>query len=408
MTAALALYGLTALLLLAPAASAADKKATLQAKQSALQGQIKALQKEMEAAEESRADVTEELRETEQSVSKANRRLRELSAERARAEARLRTTSARSGVLEHRIVSQQMQLTRLLRGQYLAGDSGALESLLAGQDPNLLARDAHYLDLLAQAQTEVLKNLGETLTQQRTLATELTKQRDQLRKIEADEAASRKTLLDEKTKRERLLSKLSERIRGQEKGIKKLRADEKRMATLIQRITQMRKAKVAKAKKAAKAPSRKASGKVLKNATLPDASETASAFSRLRGRLHLPVRGDVIHRFGTTRAAGATSWKGVFVRATSGDEVHAVASGNVVFSDWLRGFGNLLIVDHGEDYFTIYGNNESLLKEVGDAVQTGESVATVGNSGGNPETGLYFEIRYEGQPQDPLKWVSLR
>ena len=88
--------------------------------------------------------------------------------------------------------------------------------------------------------------------------------------------------------------------------------------------------------------------------------------------------------------------------------MHAVAAGNVVFSDWLRGFGNLMIIDHGDGFLSVYGNNESLLLQAGETVTSGEVVATVGNSGGNPESGLYFEIRHQGKPFDPLKWVSLK
>jgi septal ring factor EnvC (AmiA/AmiB activator) len=88
--------------------------------------------------------------------------------------------------------------------------------------------------------------------------------------------------------------------------------------------------------------------------------------------------------------------------------VRAVAAGRVVFAEWMRGFGNLMIIDHGQSYLTIYGNNEALLKQVGDAVTAGDAIATVGNSGGNPDSGLYFEIRHQGQAFDPLRWVSLK
>ena len=128
---------------------------------------------------------------------------------------------------------------------------------------------------------------------------------------------------------------------------------------------------------------------------------------RQRGSLRLPVRGAVSGRFGSARDGGGT-WRGLFIKAGSGSEVKAIAGGRVVFSEWMRGFGNLLIVDHGDAYLSIYGNNESLLKQVGQAIKGGETIATVGNSGGNPESGLYFELRHQGQPIDPMKWASLK
>lgn len=130
-------------------------------------------------------------------------------------------------------------------------------------------------------------------------------------------------------------------------------------------------------------------------------------FESLRGQLRLPVRGDVMARFGSKRGDGP-SWKGLFIRTPEGTEVKAVASGRVVFADWLRGFGNLIIVDHGNQYMTIYGNNQALLKRPGDTVKAGDVIANAGNSGGNEQSGLYFEIRHQGRAFDPLGWVTTR
>jgi len=131
------------------------------------------------------------------------------------------------------------------------------------------------------------------------------------------------------------------------------------------------------------------------------------SFGRQKGNLRLPVRGTVAGRFGAPRDGGGT-WRGLFIKAGVGTDVKAVATGRVVFAEWMRGFGNILIVDHGNSYLSIYGNNDSLLKQVGQAVKGGETIATVGNSGGNPDSGLYFELRHQGQPIDPMKWASLK
>ena len=124
-------------------------------------------------------------------------------------------------------------------------------------------------------------------------------------------------------------------------------------------------------------------------------------FGKLKGRLPAPVRG-------APRPAASPSPKGVFFRAPEGDEVHAVAAGRVVFADWLRGYGNLLILDHGDDYLSIYANNEAVLRRVGDAVHAGDVVATVGASGGNEASGLYFELRHRGRAFDPGPWLRSR
>ncbi|MBB5370300.1 septal ring factor EnvC (AmiA/AmiB activator) [Janthinobacterium sp. K2Li3] len=128
------------------------------------------------------------------------------------------------------------------------------------------------------------------------------------------------------------------------------------------------------------------------------------AFASLKGKLGAPLAGKVEVRFGSKRGDGP-AWKGMFIRAGEGTDVHAIAAGRVVFSAWLRGFGNLIIVDHGGQYMSIYGNNQSLLKRVGDAVKAGDAISTAGNSGGNEESGLYFELRYQGRAFDPAGWV---
>jgi septal ring factor EnvC (AmiA/AmiB activator) len=126
----------------------------------------------------------------------------------------------------------------------------------------------------------------------------------------------------------------------------------------------------------------------------------------------LPVTGELAARFGSPRrvegGGTAPTWKGLFIHAPLGAEVRSVAAGQVVFADWLRGFGNLMVIDHGEGYLSVYGNNESLLRNVGDTVAVGDSIASVGNTGGNEQTGLYFELRFQGRPFDPLKWVAAR
>jgi murein hydrolase activator len=141
---------------------------------------------------------------------------------------------------------------------------------------------------------------------------------------------------------------------------------------------------------------------------VPEAGGPENLFVGLKTGLRLPIKGELANRFGSQRSNGGPPWKGLFIRSPAGQEVRTVASGRVVFADWLRGFGNLLIIDHGQGYLTIYGNNESVLKQAGDVVHTGEVVATVGASGGNMESGLYFEIRHEGKAFNPMRWVSLK
>src|ERR1700686_1959223 len=129
-------------------------------------------------------------------------------------------------------------------------------------------------------------------------------------------------------------------------------------------------------------------------------------FASLKGRLRLPVRGEAMNRYGGPREESGASWKGLFIRSVSGETIRAVADGRVVYADWLRGFGNLLILDHGTGYMSLYANNDGLLRQVGESVRGGDPIAHVGASGGEAESGLYFEVRRAGKPFDPLKWPA--
>ncbi|GIK26245.1 MAG: non-catalytic member of peptidase subfamily M23B [Betaproteobacteria bacterium] len=364
-----------------------------------LQERIQSLQQDIAKAEESRADAAEELREAEQAISEANRKLRELGSERAQVQATLASLDAQSQKLSSRISTQQTQLGRLFTRQYYAGETDALSHLLSGSDPNQLARDAHYLSLLSRAKAGLIRNLGEILDEKKRLAGLAREKSEELAEIEKSQQRERAGLVEQQKKRQAVLARLSDRIKAQRREVSKLKRDEKRLAKLIEGLGRI----VAKPKRAPQAK-----GPALRNERTPDASLAGDDFARLKGRLSLPARGELANRFGTPRQEGGTTWKGVFIRAANGTEVKAIAPGRIVFADWLRGFGNLAIVDHGDGYLSVYGNNESLYKAVGQPVKAGEAIASVGNSGGNPETGLYFELRHLGQPLDPLKWVILR
>jgi len=138
---------------------------------------------------------------------------------------------------------------------------------------------------------------------------------------------------------------------------------------------------------------------------LLDEERTGTSFQEMQGRLELPVEADVVVRFGARRQIGNLRWKGIILAGELGSDIQAVYDGRVVYADWMRGFGLLLIIDHGDSYLSLYGHNESILVEEGDWVATGQTVASMGKSGGSSKPGLYFEIRYKGKPQNPLRWT---
>jgi murein hydrolase activator len=411
---------LLALAVPAPPAFAANEKEEL----NALRQRLDRLKREAAAAEENRSEVADQLKESESAISNANRRVRELAERQTAVTQELRNTEASIRSLEGDLGSRDRDLSRFVYGRYVAGDHDATRLILSGDDPQRIARDLVYLSYISRAQAGLIQGLRSNVDALKTLAEEVRAKRAEVVELQGRETAERAKLEKERLARKVVLDKLGSQIQSQQKEIQSAQRDEQRLTKLVESIARMLREQEAKrqadlraqrekaARDAAAARNRPAprdgqrEPPVARVDKVPEAAEGGGVFSSLRGRMRLPVRGELASRFGAARAEGGTSLKGVFIRAQSGAEVRSVAPGRVVFADWMRGFGNLLIVDHSDGYLTIYGNNESLLKQAGDRVKTGDSIATVGASGGNQETGLYFELRHQGRAIDPLGWVG--
>ncbi len=349
------------------------------------------------------------MRDTESALSDANRRLHELGTERAGLKAQIADLDAQNQRLDRQTGMQQNHLAHLLRSQFVGGNSDALTLLLAGTDPNQSSRDRYFLTQLSRAKADLIQQLRSIAAEKKRLADATRERQAQVAENEHRQQESRAQMLERRKQRAGMLAAIGDRLKAQRREIATLKKDEQRLAKLIEGLARIAAARKARPRVPQAAPN--AGGSVtagpprLKN---HDPGDVAGAFAALRGKLRLPTGGTVAGRFGSPRAEGGALWKGVFIRAAEGLEVRAVAPGTVVFADWLRGFGNLLVIDHGDDFLSVYGNNESLLAAVGSVVKNGDSVATVGNSGGNADSGLYFELRHRGQPFDPLKWVGIR
>ncbi|NIO38896.1 MAG: peptidoglycan DD-metalloendopeptidase family protein [Burkholderiales bacterium] len=358
-----------------------------------LRGRIESLQKELERSETTRSEAADALRDSERAISKANRRLYELANERKSINEKIKTLQEQTRELNSRIGNERQSLARLIHRQYLAGEPESLRLLLNRQSANETARQLHYFGYVSRARAELISKLRANLAEVSRLTDQVRTQSERLAQLEREEARQKTALEKQKGVRQTVLSKASDDIARQRNEISKLRRDEQRLSELIKKLAE-------EAERRRKAR--------LKNQALPDASLNNSAFAKLKGRLRLPVIGELTNRFGRPREDSGLSWKGLFIAANEGDRVRAIAPGQVVYADWLRGFGNLLILDHGGGYMSLYGNNEALLRRVGDQLSAGDTIAAVGNSGGNVESGLYFELRRNGKPFDPLPWVRLK
>ncbi len=401
-----------------------------------VQRRIAELERAMAETEATRSDTAARLAQAERAVSAVNRQLRQLADELAEASAELVRTEAEQAEVERRIELRQSELADWLRRHYMHGGRD-IAPLLSGRDPNQLARDVRYLEHLGRARLELIAGLRDDLAARVKLAEAIAGRRQALIGLEAEQQTRKAELDQTRASRAALLEQLAEQLADQRAETSGLRANEQRLGRVVETLQRQaaeraaaeRARAEAEARRAAEtrastesrtaapvqpSPSRSAAGPrrsepvVGQSDRIAGPTPTGIRFAQLRGQIGFPVRGELIGRFGAPRAEGGTRWRGIFIRARGGEDVVAVAPGEVVFSDWMRGYGNLIILDHGDDYLTIYGNNDALFKEVGDRISGGTPIASVGVSGGAQESGLYFEVRHKGEPQDPMQWIRAR
>ena len=410
------------------------QKESAEQERAELRKKLLTLKEDIGKTEKARGHAADSLAASEAAISNANRSLRELAAEQEKTKKRLEKLSVSQEALETAVAQQRNRLEKMLRGQYVGGQDDRVKLLLSGDNPNRIARELRYLGYVSAEQSKAIDILQQNLAAIEANKLDAEEARNALEDI-AEEQREQKALLEkEKNKRKALLSQLSTQLSAQRKQAGNLTRDEERLSSLVEKlatlIAQQRKAEEEEAKRRARAKAEqkeKLAAKARsaeKSAERPEASPTksvskpvpdsepeappvndGSGFASMKGKLRLPVKGELVASFGARRADGP-NWKGLFIKAAEGAEVKAIAAGEIIFADWMRGFGNLLVVDHGGQYMTIYGNNQSLLKRPGDKLKAGDVIATVGNSGGNEQSGLYFEMRYQGRAIDPSSWMN--
>jgi murein hydrolase activator len=357
-----------------------------------LRKRIAGLQHELEKTSESRSEAADALRESEHAISDSNRRLAELGQQQSEAGQTLKRLQQRGGQLEKDIQVQQEQLGKLLYQQYLGGQQEYFSLLLNNRDPNQVAREMQYYGYIARSRAAWLKGMRANLAQLQEVATQARQKSAEIAELQAEQRSEKEALEKDKQARQQVLGRIALQLRQQRREIGRLQRNESRLTQLVENLSKMLAQPTGQG--------------LFRNDKLPDDRFDGRPFEELKGKLALPVKGAVSNTYGTPRPDSTVLWKGLFLRAATAQPVRAVAAGRVVFADWLRGFGNLLILDHGKGYMSLYGDNETLYKQVGDVLRGGDIIAAVGNSGGNEESGLYFELRHEGKPMDPMQWIA--
>lgn len=417
----------------AASADLAGRQSEVAQQQAALRDRIDALQKEIDAREAAHKEAADALKQSEAAISRINHRLFELSDHSLKAQASLTQLEQQIATQQAALEQQRAELAQQLRMQYTSGLSPWI-ALLSGDDPQQLGRNLGYLDYVSQARVRGVQTLHREIDQLASLQASAHERRMQIETLLAETTEQKAALLVQQKKRATLLAQLEGQIAAQRAEASKLGRDNQRLTRLINDLAiaiakqaeQVRQAEIArKAEAARKEAEAQAQSQAAAHRTQPrqalEASPTSPQSAKtstqpspppligdgagLRPGLPLPVRGAIQGRFGVDRPDGGI-WRGIVLRAPEGTPVKVVTSGTVVYADWLRGFGNLIIVDHGQQYLTVYAYNQSLVKQVGDKVAGGDTIATVGATGGQVESGLYFEIRHRGAPVDPIQWLA--
>lgn len=357
-------------------AGAADEAARLEA----LRARIAEVEAEVKATESELDGLQLELRRREQAMAEASRSLRDLEVRIAGAAANLAELEAEREERGAELGKHRGQLAEQIRAAHVLSRQSYLKLLLNQEDPARLSRALVYYDYFNRSRLERIDALAARLQSLEELEQSIRQEADGLQRLRADQLNQVQALAEHRDARESLVARLQSRLQEQGVELQRLKEDETRLASLLKQLHSAL------------------------HQSAPAAVPAAAGFPELRGRLPRPVAGTLTEAFGAARLDGAMTSPGVFIEAPPGTAVQAVAPGRVAFADWFRHLGLLLIIDHGDGYMSLYGHNETLLKAAGEPVVAGETVATVGASGGQSRSGLYFELRHLGRPQDPVAW----
>lgn len=360
-----------------PARDAGEKEA--QQKLEQVRTLIRALTDELRATRGERDEATAALRKQEIAIAAAAGEVQTIDAQLIAQNSELDALGQQRDALAGKLRKQREALAVLLRSAYALGRSEELKLLLQQEDVGSIARVLAYHRYFQRARVDRIDTLMVDLGQLATVQEQIEAKRVALTATRKQREVDVAALQTQRDERARLLDGLDGQLKDQQVRLAVMARDEKGLIDLLEKLRDV-------------------------FADIPDKPDGAEPFASLRGRLPKPVSGRILTGFGAADDSGR-ALSGVLIGSPSGSPVHAIARGRVAYADWLKGYGMLLILDHGDGYMSLYGYNETLRKEVGDWVSAGETIATSGNSGGQKAAALYFELRLQGKPLNPKSWL---
>lgn len=363
----------------------ADEKSDMEK----LQKEIAALQKELKSVQGARSGLQKELEKSETQINGLEKKADDIKKELNQQHQDLDNLKQERTQLEQQRTSQQEKIAEQILAAYKLGQQSDIKLLLNQESPDKVSRLMSYHGYFVVAQQQKVETYRDTISKIDKITPDIEKKTLELASMQSQLDSQRNALSSAHQERQTALHKVNSQIKNKQQELTQLSEDRRKLQVLLSRVTR----KIA------------SSGAIRSPEYVP-LPKGGEKFSVRKGKLPWPTKGKMLHRFGSPRIAGQLNWNGAYIAAAQGNKVIAVHHGRVVFADYFGGHGLLLIVDHGEGFLSLYAHNQSLLKKAGDPVIAGESIAIVGNSGGQSTLGVYFEIRRDGKPIDPSSWLA--
>ena len=360
--------------------NSAQNKKQAQQELEALQKAIQSIQNELQSNRKQQTSTEKQIANIEKELSQATRQLKTTQQHISQQKSELSVLKKQQLEKEKLISLQKNKLAGQLKSAYVSGQQEYIKLLLNQEDPAKISRVLQYYRYLNQARINDIQLLQTTITQLADIEQQVQTKLLSLQQLEHTQKQQQSTQLALKKEQRTVLGRLQQEYKDSNNRLAKLKRDEQELEKIIQSLEE-----------------------TLKNFA---PKQELNGLANHKKQLHWPVQGSILHRFGSNKFEDKLKWNGIVINADSGATVQAIHNGQIVFADWLRGFGLLTIIDHGKGYLSLYGQSQSLLKSPGDWVEAGEPIATAGQSGGANQTGLYFEIRYQGKPKNPLAWIK--
>jgi len=325
---------------------------------------------------QNRKQLLDQLKNDELEIAKLIKQINQSNTELKTTQSRLTTLAKQNRELNKKKQQQENILAKQLRAAYSSGHYDYLKLILNQEKPASIQRTVTYYQYLNKARIKEIEQFKTTMNQIAQVVIEQQEQQAKIKLLKQTQTTQKKRLDQNRTKRTHTVAQLNKQLLNSKQHLEKLEAEEENLIAALNRINQLSKQEV-----------------------------NLNGLSQLRRQLSWPVRGKIMHSFGSKKR-DYLKWKGVLIAASIGKEVKTIHNGTVLFSDWLKGYGLVTVIDHGKGYMSLYGHNQALLKSVGDRVETGEPIALAGQSGGQSQSALYFEIRHNGLAVNPRKWCK--